>query len=367
MASTWIARDDLVTTSLPPLWFVGLHETLAGSVIDRLPRTRPMPWQAAEERNATSLYRTSWPQYHRLGQVAITSLAVVTLLAVAACAWNSRRLPTPVVNRRRELPRAQRAWTWMVTQVLAPSSLQEAGFRFTLQTLPRRLTHRAVLASATAVGLSLMIVTVRGGALTVRPDVATVPLGILAAQSLLLASMLTGFRRAVELPAELRASNTFSLAWSGELRPYVTGVKRAGWVAIVLPTLAALFLWYSAVLGVRVALLHFCTGVFASTLLIEVLFVRYFRVPLVSGYVPSGDLKSLGAAYVAAVLLMSFAAAWIERAALEATAYFVVFLGAIAVLSTAVSTYGRASDRSVMALDLDEEPAPPTQRLNLAG
>ena len=27
--------------ALPPLWFVGLHETLAGSVIDTLPRTRP--------------------------------------------------------------------------------------------------------------------------------------------------------------------------------------------------------------------------------------------------------------------------------------------------------------------------------------
>ena len=44
----------------------------------------------------------------------------------------------------------------------------------------------------------------------------------------------------------------------------------------------------------------------------------------VNGYVPSADLKSRGVAYVATVLLVSFALAWIERAALDATAPFVV-------------------------------------------
>src|SRR5262245_10941693 len=33
--------DNRAALMLPPSWFVGLHETLAGSVIDDLPRGRP--------------------------------------------------------------------------------------------------------------------------------------------------------------------------------------------------------------------------------------------------------------------------------------------------------------------------------------
>ena len=51
MARNWLARGGLTAKALPPLWFVGLHETLAGSVIDALPRTQPerrrRHWQTA--------------------------------------------------------------------------------------------------------------------------------------------------------------------------------------------------------------------------------------------------------------------------------------------------------------------------------
>jgi hypothetical protein len=256
----------------------------------------------------------------------------------------------------------------MVARIVATSSLQQAGFWFTLQTLPRRVTHRAVLASATAVGLSLMIVTVRERALMFHADVASVPLAILATQSLVLASVLTGFRHAVQLPAELRASSTFSLTWNGNLRPYLSGVKRAGWFAVAFPVLAGLFIWHSAVLGVRVAVMHLGTGVVFSMLTIEVLFARYRRVPLVSGYVPSSDLKSRGPAYVGVVLMVSYLLAWIERSALAATpAYVLVVVGGVIGLSAGVAAFDRARISSARVLDLDEDVPSPTQRLNLAG
>ena len=208
-------------TPLPPLWFVGLHETMAGPVIDNLPR-REQGWLGpllrVPELLATNLYRSLWPEYHRLGRIALVMLAIVTAVTIVSCAWNNRRLPAPVVHRRGGARRVRSASRWIVARVLAPSSLQQAGFWFTMQTIPRRATHRAVLASAVAIGVSLMVVTVRGE--------------VLAAQTLLLAAVLTGFRRAVELPAELRASSTFSLAWSGDVAPYLSGVKRAGYVGL---------------------------------------------------------------------------------------------------------------------------------------
>jgi hypothetical protein len=368
VASTWLAPDTIAAKVLPPFWFVGLHETMAGSVVDNLPRTRPGRLYLGDEREATRLYRSLWPLYRKLGRLALMALAIVGLVTIAAAAWNSRRLPVPVVRRPRATPALARAWKWAVARFVATSSIQQAGFWFTLQTLPRRVTHRAVLATATAVGLSLMIVTVRDRVLTIHTDIASVPLAILAAQSLVLASVLTGFRHAVQLPAELGSSTTFSLTWNGHLRPYLSGVKRAGWIAIALPVLAALFVWHSAVLGIRVALLHLGTGVVISMLMIEVLFARYRRVPLVSGYVPSSDLKSRGPAYVGVVLLVSYALAWVERTALAATpAYVLVLVGGVIGLSAGVAAFDRARIFSPHVLDLDEDVPSPTQRLNLAG
>src|SRR5262249_51476976 len=170
-ASTCPPPDGIATKALPPLWFVGLHETMAGSVIDSLPRTKPGRLYLGDERAATRLYRSLWPLYRQLARFAVTALAIVVLVTIAAGALNSRRLPVPVVRRPRAKRALARVWRWTVAHVVATSSIQQAGFWFTLQTLPRRVTHRAVLASAVGIGLSLMIVTVRERVLTFHTDV----------------------------------------------------------------------------------------------------------------------------------------------------------------------------------------------------
>jgi uncharacterized membrane protein (DUF441 family) len=114
--------------------------------------------------------------------------------------------------------------------------------------------------------------------------------------------------------------------------------------------------------------MHLGTGVVFSMLTIEVLFARYRRVPLVSGYVPSSDLKSRGPAYVGVVLMVSYLLAWIERSALAATpAYVLVVVGGVIGLSAGVAAFDRARISSARVLDLDEDVPSPTQRLNLAG
>jgi hypothetical protein len=367
VARTWLAGDALITKALPPFWFVGLHETLAGSVIDSVPRARPQRFLVVPEQRATNLYRSLWPTYRELSRLALMGLAGVMIVTIVAAAWNSRRLPTPAIRRPRQTRISSLAWRWVVAHILAPASLRQAGFWFTLQTLPRRVNHRAVLASSLAVGLSLIVITVRGHVLEVHADVASVPLAVLAAQSLFLASVLTGFRRAAQLPAELRASSTFSLAWNGHTLPYVSGVKRAASVALVLPILAGLFLWHAALLGVRLAVLHFGLGLAFSLLLTEALFFRYRRMPFVSGYVPSSDLKSRGVAYVAGVLCLSFALAWIERLTLGAMSGYVLLVGLLVGLSAGVAACDRMSRSTTMVLDLEEEPSLPTQRFDLTG
>ncbi len=365
VARNWLAQGGLRAKALPPLWFVGLDETLAGSVIDTLPRTRPGGYLVVAERDATDLFRSLWPLYHELALIGIAALVIAGVLTTTACMWNSRRLPVPIVRRAHENG-AGRAWKWMVTHVVARTSLSQAGFFFTLQTLSRQVSHRLALASSLAVGLSLVLIIARGRVMEIWTDVASIPLAVLAAQSLLLASVLTGFRHAVRIPAELRASTTFSLAWVGNLAPYVSGVKLAGWMALVLPALAGLFIWHAIVLGTRLAAHHLGVGLVESALLMETLFVRYRLVPFASGYVPSGELRSRGVVSAAALLCVSFALAWVERFALTATAGYLTLLVIMVGLSAGVMAVDRASRRPATQLDLDEPTQFPTQRFDLA-
>jgi hypothetical protein len=372
VARNWLAQGSLMAKALPPLWFVGLHETLAGSVIDALPRTRPSwfpPVLVVAERDATDLYRSLWPRYHELASIGIAALVIAGVVTTAACMWNSRRLPVPVVRRAHDDGAASRVWKWMVAHVVARTSLRQAGFFFTLQTLSRQVSHRVALASSLAVGLSLMLITARGRVLVPGndvSDVASVPLALLAGQSLLLGSVLSGFRHAVRIPAELRASTTFSLAWAGTLTPYMSGVKLAGWIALVLPTHGGLFIWHATVLGNRLAALHLGVGLVVSALLMETLFVRYRLVPFASGYVPCGELRSRGGASAAVLLFVSFILAWIERFALTAPAGYLMLVATMIGLSAGVRAFDRASRRPAAPLDLDEPTPVPTQRLDLA-
>jgi hypothetical protein len=146
----------------------------------------------------------------------------------------------------------------------------------------------------------------------------------------------------------------------------MSGVKRAGWIALVLPALGGLFIWHAIVLGARLAALHLGVGLVVSALLMETLFLRYRRLPFASSYVPSGELRSLGVAYVAVLLFVSFTLAWVERFALTAPAGYLMLVATMIGLSAGVRAFDRASRRPATPLDLDEPTPFPTQRFDLA-
>jgi hypothetical protein len=68
-------------------------------------------------------------------------------------------------------------------------------------------------------------------------------------------------------------------------------------------------------------------------------------VPFASGYVPSGELRPRGVASAAALLLVSFALAWIERFVLTATAGYLTLVAIMVGLSAGVMAVDRASRR----------------------
>jgi hypothetical protein len=368
VARSWQVHHGLMTRAVPPSWFVGLNEVFAGSVVDSLRHAPQGPLSrllVVPERTATDLYRSLWPLYRELAWTAVAALAVAVIVAVAACLWNGRRLPIRVVRRAPADRTSARVGRRFVTHAAAGSPLRRAGYCFTLQTLSRQVSHRVALASSFAIGLSLVVITAHGQVWATPNDVIAVPLAILAGQSLLLAGVLAGLRHATRVPADLRATSTFSLAWPGNLAPFICGVKLAGWHALVLPILSGLLVWHVAVLGIRLAGLHFGVGLAQSALLMETLFLRYGCLPFVSKYERSGELNSHCPLAAAAILSASFALAWIERFALTIPVGYLALVATMIGLSAGVRALDRASCRPAAPLDLDTPPESPAHRLDL--
>jgi hypothetical protein len=353
-----------VVKILPPLWFVGLDEALAGSVIDSVPRTRTRPYLVREDQVATTFYRSVQPAFPTFGDIGLAALFGVTAIAVAACLWNSRQVPSGSSRSPARRGMASRALDRLATSIVARSALQRAGFFFALQTISRRGSHRITMAAAVAVALSLII----AAGFRSAPDtgnVAGISIGFLATQSLVVAAVITGFRHASRVPAEVRSATTFNVAWQGAPMPFVSGVKRAGWMAVVLPTLAFMSMWHITALGLRLMLVHLGVGVAVGIVTMDAVFFQNRRVPLASVYIPSPDVKAAGLLYCAGALTASSAVAFVERASFEAPGVYAGLLVTLLTISACLRWFDRVSPMATIELDVDEQAALPTQPLNL--
>lgn len=371
VARSWIAPEAAVAPMwVPPLWYVGLHEAIGGGVIDRLPRTGS-PGRAETE--ATALYRSRRPAFDALARIAWLALGLAAAIAVSAYSWNSRRPAIGAVGRRTRTGGVRRRMaTWMARaarRLLVRNPEAQAGFFFSLQALARSVPHRLVMSCAAALGIAGAAVGMGGISLRPLRDAAAIPLSVLAAQTVVIVALLVGFRHAVRVPAELRAHWIFHLAWSGDERPYLAGVKRAALIVLIAPALLALGPWHLLVLGPRVALVHFVGGALLALVVLEALCLGLRSLPFASSYVPTSVLRSAGPLYVVGLLLLIYALAWIERTMLlfgmRGSAIFMASLAIVAALLRAIDRRQRR-DRLV-PIDLDEPPPPVTQRLELSG
>jgi hypothetical protein len=185
-------------------------------------------------------------------------------------------------------------------------------------------------------------------------------------QLMLIAIPVIGFRHVVRMPAELRANWIFSVTCSGDERPVLSGAKCAAEMMLVLPTVLILFPWYVRVLGWPAASIHLAFGWLVGLALIECLLFGYRKLPFACRPMPVGDWKLLAPAYALTVPVGVAGLTWVERAALATDrGAIALLLGAGATVVTLRLIHGWQR-RSPGPIDLDELPAPPTQRFQLS-
>jgi len=362
--STRVERQrlsDPAIVYLPPAWFLGAYEQMSGHVLIDAPRFHLRGRLQRADIPATAAYRRHTAQFADLSWRAGVALASVALLAVAAYFVNAVRRPASVFVR--SSPR-QRPWiaTMLARASLIRTSATRAGFDFTLAALWRSSTHRLTLACCGAVGLAMSLVALSGLDLQDTPDGERALTRFLIVQPFLIGVLLVGFRHVIRVPAELRANWGFQLAWRGQEREFVSGARRAAFVALVVPALLAVFVLDTFVLGPWLAVEHALFGAAGALVVLEALMLSYDKVPFTCSYVPNENMKALGPLYVLVFLIGAVSFANMQGAALiaQTPGWLLTVLG---VLFTAMRIFA-LSRRRLSAVDFDEVPAS-TQKLGL--
>src|SRR3954464_1741249 len=361
-SSTRVERNRLSNPAIvysPPAWFLGAYETLAGHVLDTAPRSHLPGRLRRADVPATAAYRGHAAQFRELSERAIVALTTVAVLAIAAYMLNARRRPASAFPGTSS---SRSPWTaTLLARLMAiRNPTTRAGFNFTLAALWRSNTHRVTLACCGAAGLAMSLVALSGlPADAIAGGQPPIP-RLLIVQPFLMGMLLVGFRHAIRVPAELRASWGFQIAWRGHDREFVSGARRAGFVALVVPSLTGVFVLDTFVLGPWLALEHAAFGAAGALVLLEALMISYDKVPFTCSYVPNENMKALGPLYLLMFLLGATWFARMESAALiaQTPAWLLTVLAILFVALRAVSV----SRPRLAAVDFDEMPAS-TQKL----
>jgi len=142
---------------------------------------------------------------------------------------------------------------------------------------------------------------------------------LLWTQTMFIACLLAGCEQAIRLPAHLPASWSVKLAWPGDARGYVDGVKRAMVLGIGAPALALLLLAQLWFVPLRLALPQFAVGLLVMIIAIEARFIVEHPLPFLTSYV-TGSRAKVAPVWFGLALIVSTVVASIEVSALERAA-----------------------------------------------
>ena len=318
--SGWLSASSGHPYANPALWFLGLHERLAGHVFVGLPH-RPYPDAvAALETSATTTYASFESLFRGLSMSAVLALGIALVLAGVTYTWNSRRLPLGASPNQRRQRDPLAGWVDILACLFVRTPEGRAGFFFALKALWRSAPQRLSLAASSGTGFAAAMVLLQGVPFSPPADITSVPLRALSVQLVLIGIVVLGFRQAVRVPAELRANWTFHLCWPGDGYTYLSGVKLAGLFSLAVPLVTGMFFLAVPMLGWHAAIGHMVFGLALSMLLVELSLFRLGKWPFASTYASEDNLKALASIYAVLFILVTATIAWIEREALASVA-----------------------------------------------
>ena len=249
---------------LPSVWFLGLCQLLRGKAD---------------------------PALALMGRMSIFSLLSVAAIAIAAYAVSYRRCFIRIpesLDIAQETGLGHVSWLFSILdRTVLRTPFQRAGYRFVIRTLARSERHALVLAGFIALGFVIASQVLFAAYSGTAMDAGSLSSAAFLSIPFILAyCILVGLRSVFDIPTELRSNWIFRLSLHKTEHECVPLVRRVmltfifPWVfAAVLPV--SVYLW-----GWSTALLHTALVILWSTILADILLIRFRKVPFTCSYPP---------------------------------------------------------------------------------
>jgi hypothetical protein len=275
LAGRW--RVDWIVYT-PPIWFLGLYESIAGS---------------------------SLPIMHTLARVALAALAATLLTTVVAYPIACRRVLLATVEGG---PSRARPWVrQLMTRLpaaLAAALPTRAAIQFALATFSRVSRQRLVMSAGLGLGLaSITPIALAWIARAPGPPTRRMTIALAAAPLLLLVGVVTAMRIAASAPSELPARWVFAVAPSPPMagRDALRRIMTALGVAPIVVLSAAFWITH---FGFARALEHGMVTATAALILVEIQTWGVANIPCTRPFDPAAiNLQARWPAYVLGLAL----------------------------------------------------------------
>jgi len=329
----------------PPLWFVGVYQTLLGPAGEL---------------------------FHSLAGTAALALGAVTLVCATAYIINYKRHTRRMLDAVETPHRfaAADAAHWLLNHLVLRRPLERATYFFTMNTLVRSTKHRLYLAAYAGVGFALaafgiiqMMVyaeDLRAAVLLSRPNQA-----LLSIPLILSFFLLSGMRVVFTIPAEVRANWIFQIAGDEHRLDCWAGVRKVMIIRALLLH-AAFFPIYAVLWEWPAALEQLILNVMLSLILIELLLMNFRKIPFTCSYQPGkANLAVLGIAYWFAFATYAYTMAALERWLLQDGVRWIVFVMLTAAVFGGLVLWRKTTLVDGLKIIYEDEPNPDVLTLGL--
>ncbi len=297
------ANNSLSFYLFPPMWFTGLYESLLGN---------------------------SDPQFGICSSIALISLVLVIggFFISAALGYKKYCRKMDIKQKKSSLfTGPKNILSRLLHTIFLRNPIQRAVFHFVGKTLKHSMVHKMRLAIFIALGVSLELILLISNARNLN-SISQLNTTFLTLPMILTVFLLIGIRSVVNIPKSLEANWIFRLTEEHSLNHYLSGLRKGIMFYILFPLFALVFIFFSFLYGWDIGFLHSLYGVVLGGLFIEVLFLRFHKIPFACSYLPGkAKVHFFWLVYFVAFILYVSLISRIELALLQKPSLFFLFLG----------------------------------------
>jgi hypothetical protein len=318
----------------PPMWFVGLYETLLGN---------------------------KDPVFSELSNFAFLAIIIPAIAFFVTAALGYRRYLKKMHEEKTKSIRLFRIKTFLTAifnSIFLKNPTQRAVFYFFGKTIRRSTLHKMRLVTYMAVASGAVLILVRTligdhkSFFVVNTTLLSIPL-------ILTFFLLVGMRSIVNIPVSLEANWIFRLTQGKDKKHYFSGLKKGVLFYTLIPLFAALFVIYLFLWGGEAAFYHCLYGLAVSTLLMEILFQNYSKIPFACAYLPGkAKMHIFWIVYLFSFLIYVFFLSSLEKKLLLAPSRFLIFYGIVIGLFIVLEIYQRFFYYRKYDIMYEEKPEP---------